>query len=279
MCAESGKPCRQSASGPSSPHARYANSTPFGVRRVLGRSHGVNIAGNVTCRRCDARHSGSTLRARVSSGYSCRSQPGGSQLLNVTFYGVRGSTPCPCEANLRYGGNTACVALEAPGRRPDRARPRHRPSLLGRDAAHRRQLPRHGARHPPALGSRAGPAVLRARRPARRAVRHLRARRRTTGSRSRMSSTISCARRTSRSACARPARRHPLPRRGSTPTSRSATPRSRCAPCRTSGRTNGYRVEMGGVERRVHQRPPAADGRQPRRRRRACSSCATAPTC
>jgi phosphoribosyl 1,2-cyclic phosphodiesterase len=25
---------------------------------------------------------------------------------------VRGSTPCPCEANSRYGGNTACVALE-----------------------------------------------------------------------------------------------------------------------------------------------------------------------
>jgi phosphoribosyl 1,2-cyclic phosphodiesterase len=35
--------------------------------------------------------------------------------LNVTFYGVRGSTPCPCEQNQRYGGNTACVALEAPG--------------------------------------------------------------------------------------------------------------------------------------------------------------------
>jgi phosphoribosyl 1,2-cyclic phosphodiesterase len=31
---------------------------------------------------------------------------------------VRGSTPCPCEANRRYGGNTACVALEAPGEDP-----------------------------------------------------------------------------------------------------------------------------------------------------------------
>jgi phosphoribosyl 1,2-cyclic phosphodiesterase len=38
--------------------------------------------------------------------------------LNVTFYGVRGSTPCPCEQNQRYGGNTACVALEAPGCEP-----------------------------------------------------------------------------------------------------------------------------------------------------------------
>ena len=38
--------------------------------------------------------------------------------MNVTFYGVRGSTPCPCEANRRYGANTACVALEVPGEDP-----------------------------------------------------------------------------------------------------------------------------------------------------------------
>lgn len=31
--------------------------------------------------------------------------------MQVTFYGVRGSCPCPSEANRRYGGNTACVAL------------------------------------------------------------------------------------------------------------------------------------------------------------------------
>lgn len=36
-------------------------------------------------------------------------------MVNVTFWGVRGSTPCPCEANKRYGGNTACVSVEAPG--------------------------------------------------------------------------------------------------------------------------------------------------------------------
>ena len=35
--------------------------------------------------------------------------------MNVTFYGVRGSTPCPAEENRRYGGNTACVALEVAG--------------------------------------------------------------------------------------------------------------------------------------------------------------------
>ena len=31
---------------------------------------------------------------------------------------MRGSTPCPCDANRRYGGNTACVALEVPGSDP-----------------------------------------------------------------------------------------------------------------------------------------------------------------
>jgi phosphoribosyl 1,2-cyclic phosphodiesterase len=38
--------------------------------------------------------------------------------MNVTFWGVRGSTPCSCEGNRRFGGNTACVTLEAPGEDP-----------------------------------------------------------------------------------------------------------------------------------------------------------------
>ncbi len=38
--------------------------------------------------------------------------------MHVTFYGVRGSTPCPTEGNRRYGGNTSCVALESPGHDP-----------------------------------------------------------------------------------------------------------------------------------------------------------------
>ncbi|MEZ5143588.1 MAG: MBL fold metallo-hydrolase [Acidimicrobiales bacterium] len=38
--------------------------------------------------------------------------------MNVTFYGVRGSTPCSSDSNQRYGGNTACVVLEAPGHEP-----------------------------------------------------------------------------------------------------------------------------------------------------------------
>ncbi len=36
----------------------------------------------------------------------------------MTFYGVRGSTPCSCASNQRYGGNTACVALAFPGSDP-----------------------------------------------------------------------------------------------------------------------------------------------------------------
>ncbi len=39
-------------------------------------------------------------------------------MLNVTFHGVRGSTPAPGPATARYGGNTACVALEVPGQDP-----------------------------------------------------------------------------------------------------------------------------------------------------------------
>ncbi len=38
--------------------------------------------------------------------------------MNVSFHGVRGSTPCSCESNRRYGGNTACVALDIPGSEP-----------------------------------------------------------------------------------------------------------------------------------------------------------------
>jgi len=38
--------------------------------------------------------------------------------VNVTFHGVRGSTPCSCEGNRRYGGNTACVSIDIPGSEP-----------------------------------------------------------------------------------------------------------------------------------------------------------------
>jgi len=38
--------------------------------------------------------------------------------LRVTFHGVRGSTPCHGEDIKRYGGNTSCVSLIAPGEEP-----------------------------------------------------------------------------------------------------------------------------------------------------------------
>jgi phosphoribosyl 1,2-cyclic phosphodiesterase len=38
--------------------------------------------------------------------------------MEVTFYGVRGSCPCPSDANRRYGGNTACVTLTVAGEPP-----------------------------------------------------------------------------------------------------------------------------------------------------------------
>jgi phosphoribosyl 1,2-cyclic phosphodiesterase len=39
-------------------------------------------------------------------------------VLDVTFYGVRGSTPCCDQRSVRYGGNTSCVLLQAPGQDP-----------------------------------------------------------------------------------------------------------------------------------------------------------------
>lgn len=38
--------------------------------------------------------------------------------VQVTFYGVRGSTPCACDDTRRYGGNTSCVVVTHPGMDP-----------------------------------------------------------------------------------------------------------------------------------------------------------------
>lgn len=38
--------------------------------------------------------------------------------MKVTFWGVRGSYPCPGASYQRYGGNTACVSVEIPGEPP-----------------------------------------------------------------------------------------------------------------------------------------------------------------
>lgn len=37
---------------------------------------------------------------------------------NVTFHGVRGSTPCHGGSTARYGGNTSCVSVAVPGHDP-----------------------------------------------------------------------------------------------------------------------------------------------------------------
>src|SRR6266850_1964661 len=76
-------------------------------------SHHRRPAGNAQVT-CEQRRSNKQYRSRSRT----QQLGSGGPLLNVTFYGVRGSTPCPCEANLRYGGNTACVALETPGSEP-----------------------------------------------------------------------------------------------------------------------------------------------------------------
>ena len=39
-------------------------------------------------------------------------------MLDITFYGVRGSTPCSGPGLARYGGNTSCVVVEIPGEAP-----------------------------------------------------------------------------------------------------------------------------------------------------------------
>lgn len=36
-------------------------------------------------------------------------------MLTVTFYGVRGSTPCSCDDTRAHGGNTSCVLVEVEG--------------------------------------------------------------------------------------------------------------------------------------------------------------------
>jgi phosphoribosyl 1,2-cyclic phosphodiesterase len=42
----------------------------------------------------------------------------GGEWMEITFYGVRGSTPCAGEGTARYGGNTASVVLRDEGAEP-----------------------------------------------------------------------------------------------------------------------------------------------------------------
>jgi phosphoribosyl 1,2-cyclic phosphodiesterase len=53
-------------------------------------------------------------------GLRCQdtSDEGGAVVLRLSFHGVRGSTPCHGHSIQRYGGNTSCVSLQAPGQVP-----------------------------------------------------------------------------------------------------------------------------------------------------------------
>ena len=195
---------------------------------------------------------------------------GGELPLNVTFHGVRGSTPCSCESNRRYGGNTACVAIEIPGSEPVVLDLGTGLRFFGETQPLDGTFRGSCARHPPPLGPRAGPAVLRPDQPPGRAARHLRP---APGRRStldeafdefmrppyfpvRISDLVGDIRFHDR-------RRHrPRDRR-----------RQGASPVPHVGATIGYRVEFGGHVRRLHQRPPAAARRRVDRRPR-CSSCA-----
>jgi phosphoribosyl 1,2-cyclic phosphodiesterase len=39
-------------------------------------------------------------------------------MIDITFYGVRGSTPCSCDETKTYGGNTSCVLVQLPNEHP-----------------------------------------------------------------------------------------------------------------------------------------------------------------
>ena len=188
------------------------------VRCALGDRHGAERSArgrDHAARRVPLRQASHALTwVRLAGNVRANTGGRGDQLLNVTFFGVRGSTPCPCDANRRYGGNTSCVALEAPG---------HDPIVLdlgtglrfwGETQPARRHVPRLRARHPHPLGPRAGPAVLRPRPAAPAPASTSTARRSTSeGTLGRGLRRASCARRSSRSTHRGPARRHPLPRR------------------------------------------------------------------
>ena len=86
--------------------------------------------------------------------------------LQIYFCGVRGSTPAAGIEFVRYGGHTSCLALAHDGAEA--------PTLVldagtglrgGLAPARRRPVRRHDHAQPPALGPRAGPAVLRRGRP------------------------------------------------------------------------------------------------------------------
>ena len=51
--------------------------------------------------------------------------------MQITFFGVRGSCPCPSPQNQRYGGNTACTVLDPAIADPKRCKSQMEPSRAG----------------------------------------------------------------------------------------------------------------------------------------------------
>src|SRR5690242_15851676 len=51
----------------------------------------------------------------ASTWVSSAAMPGG---IDISFWGVRGSTPCEGPRYARYGGHSSCVAVEAEGQAP-----------------------------------------------------------------------------------------------------------------------------------------------------------------
>ena len=52
---------------------------------------------------------------------------------SVTFWGVRGTIPCPMASHLGFGGNTACVEVQAGKQRISAAGARARTTQLWND--------------------------------------------------------------------------------------------------------------------------------------------------
>ena len=55
---------------------------------------------------------------RCSMGKDVLPCAGIVRLVNVTFYGVRGSCPCSGDRYRRYGGNTSCLVVDIDGDEP-----------------------------------------------------------------------------------------------------------------------------------------------------------------
>ncbi|NCZ68585.1 MAG: hypothetical protein EBY80_00030 [Actinobacteria bacterium] len=86
------------------------------------RGHGETVPLNVGCGTPRLRPTSPVLgevprSESTRSSFSVHSIEGVNDIV-VTFFGVRGSTPCHGDDTRRYGGNTSCVGLVVPGEEP-----------------------------------------------------------------------------------------------------------------------------------------------------------------